>query len=254
MINFVRYQKKGKEVCYGALRDGYVLEIRGDIFNRYEISSVEHSVETMDILPPVLPSKIIAVGLNYLDHAQELDMAVPDEPLLFMKPPSAIIGNDDSILLPSKSEQVDFEAELAIVIKKTAKKVTVKEAPDYILGYTCANDVTARDFQAKDGQWIRAKAFDTFCPIGPGIISGIDTHALNIECILNGESVQNSNTRKMIFKPDELVSYISNVMTLLPGDVIITGTPPGVNALQDGDVVEVKIEDVGLLRNFVSAE
>ncbi|MFC1478394.1 fumarylacetoacetate hydrolase family protein [Candidatus Margulisiibacteriota bacterium] len=253
MVEFVRY-KKHNEVRYGAVRNGNVLEIRGDIFGKYDISSVEHSRDTLEILPPVSPTKVIAVGLNYLDHAQELDMGVPTEPLIFLKPSSSVISHDETIILPKSSERVDFEAELGIVIKKTAKNVSIKQAPDYILGYTCANDVTARDFQKNDGQWTRAKSFDTFCPIGPSIVSGIDTHGLVIQGILNGEVIQDSNTRKMIFKTDELVSYVSRVMTLYPGDVIITGTPPGVDQLQDGDVIEIKIDQVGTLRNFVKLE
>ncbi|MFH1429331.1 MAG: fumarylacetoacetate hydrolase family protein [Candidatus Margulisiibacteriota bacterium] len=253
MIEFVRY-KKHNEVRYGAVRNGNVLEIRGDIFGKYNVSSVEHSRDTLEILSPVSPTKIVAVGLNYIDHAQELNMEVPTEPLIFLKPSSSVISHDETIILPKSSERVDFEAELGIVIKKTAKNVSIKQAPDYILGYTCANDVTARDFQKQDGQWTRAKSFDTFCPIGPSIVSGIDTHGLSIQAILNGEVIQNSNTRKMIFKTDELVSYISSIMTLYPGDIIITGTPPGVDQLQDGDVIEINIEQVGTLRNFVKLE
>ena len=165
-----------------------------------------------------------------------------------------MIGHEDTIVLPKASERVDFEAELGIVIGKTARHLSVDQASDVILGYTCANDVTARDFQNKDGQWTRAKSFDTFCPLGPGIVTDIDPHGLSVQCVLNGRTVQDSNTRRMVFKVEELVSAISGVMTLVPGDVIITGTPPGVDQLQDGDVVEVVIEKVGTLRNEVKLE
>jgi len=252
-MEYIRY-RKNKEIRYGAVRDGNILEIRGDLFGKFEVSSVEHSRETLEILPPVSPSKIIAVGLNYLDHAQELSMGLPTEPLIFLKPPSAVIGHEDTIVLPKASERVDFEAELGIVIGKTARHLSVDQASDVILGYTCANDVTARDFQNKDGQWTRAKSFDTFCPLGPGIVTDIDPHGLSVQCVLNGRTVQDSNTRRMVFKVEELVSAISGVMTLVPGDVIITGTPPGVDQLQDGDVVEVVIEKVGTLRNEVKLE
>ncbi|MFA5927678.1 MAG: fumarylacetoacetate hydrolase family protein [Candidatus Margulisiibacteriota bacterium] len=253
MAEYVRYRKHN-EIRYGALREGNILEIRGDIFGRFEVSSVEHSRESLELLPPVEPTKIIAVGLNYLDHAQEMSMEIPTEPLLFLKPPSAVIGHDETIILPRSSERVDFEAELAIVISKKAYKISANQAEHYILGYTCANDVTARDFQKQDGQWARAKSFNTFCPLGPAIVTDVDTRGLDIKCLLNGEVVQSSNTRKMIFKAEELVSYISQVMTLFPGDVIITGTPPGVNQIKDGDTVEIQIDQLGTLRNYVKLE
>lgn len=250
MIEFVRYLKKN-EIRYGAVRDGNILEIRGDIFGKYEVSAIEHSRETLVVLPPVEPSKIIAIGCNYLDHAQEMDLPVPKEPLIFFKPPSSVVGNNDTIVLPRSSKRVDFEAELAIVIGRQARNVPVNQALRYVLGYTCANDVTARDFQKEDGQWARAKGFDTFCPIGPSIVAGIDTRSLSIQAIRNSKVLQDSNTRKMIFKDEELVSYVSQIMTLYPGDIIITGTPPGVDELKDGDVVEIVIENIGTLTNDV---
>jgi len=250
MIEFVRYLKKN-EIRYGAVRDGNILEIRGDIFGKYEVSAIEHSRETLVVLPPVEPSKIIAIGCNYLDHAQEMDLPVPKEPLIFFKPPSSVIGHNDTIVLPASSKRVDFEAELGIVIGRQARNVPVNQALRYVLGYTCANDVTARDFQKEDGQWARAKGFDTFCPIGPSIVAGIDTRSLSIQAIRNGKVLQDSNTRKMIFKDEELVSYVSQIMTLYPGDIIITGTPPGVDELKAGDVVEIAIENIGTLTNDV---
>jgi len=200
------------------------------------------------------PSKIIAIGLNYYDHARELKMAVPDHPIMFMKPASAVIKNGGSIIYPRQSKNVHYEGELAIVIGKKARNIPRSAAGKYIKGYTCANDVTARDIQNIDGQWTRAKSFDTFCPLGPRIVKGIDPLNLNICTRVNGKIKQNSNTKNMIFDVYELVSFVSSVMTLLPDDVIITGTPPGVGLLSVGDTVEVEIEGIGILKNKIIKE
>lgn len=197
------------------------------------------------------PSKIIAVGLNYIDHAKELKMNPPPEPIIFLKPSSAVIWNNRKIKYPKMSQQVDYEAELAIVMGKKCKNVSQKNAKKYILGYTCLNDVTARDLQKKDGQWTRAKSFDTFCPIGPHIVSGIDPDNLRIELFLNGKLKQSSNTKNLIFKTEKLVSFISEIMTLEKYDVIATGTPSGIGPVKSGDKVEVKIEKIGILINYV---
>ncbi|WP_456419915.1 fumarylacetoacetate hydrolase family protein [Methanocaldococcus infernus] len=199
----------------------------------------------------VKPTKIVCVGLNYIDHAKELNMEIPDEPVIFLKPTSSIIYHEDSIIIPKCSKRVDYEVELAYIIKKKAKDVKKEEAEDYILGYTILNDVTARDLQKKDGQWTRAKSFDTFCPIGPKIVDNIEPMNLKIECRVNGEVKQRSNTKNMIFDVYELLEFISSIMTLYPGDIISTGTPPGVGPLKRGDVVECEIEKIGILRNFV---
>jgi 2-keto-4-pentenoate hydratase/2-oxohepta-3-ene-1,7-dioic acid hydratase in catechol pathway len=206
--------------------------------------------ETMDTV--INPTKIIAVGLNYLDHAKELKMEIPDHPLIFMKPPTSVIGNGDAIILPPQTKELSYEGELAVLIKEKVKNVSKDEARRFIAGYTCANDVTARDLQRIDGQWTRAKSFDTFCPIGPRIVSDIDPKNLSIITKVNGIVKQNSNTVNMIFDVFELVSFISEIMTLLPGDVIITGTPPGVGAIEVGDVVDVEIEGIGVLKNIVT--
>jgi 2-keto-4-pentenoate hydratase/2-oxohepta-3-ene-1,7-dioic acid hydratase in catechol pathway len=198
------------------------------------------------------PTKIIAIGLNYFDHAKELKMDIPDHPLIFLKPPTSIIGNGDVIILPPQTKELHYEGELAVVIKEKVKNVSKDEARRFIAGYTCANDVTARDLQRIDGQWTRAKSFDTFCPLGPRIVSDIDPQHLSIITRVNGTVKQNSNTINMIFGVFELVSFISEIMTLLPGDVIITGTPPGVGAIEVGDVVEVEIEGIGVLKNAVT--
>jgi len=191
----------------------------------------------------------VAIGLNYRDHAEELNLALPEEPLLFLKPASSVIGPGDRIVLPPHSARVDYEAELAIVIGKTAKNVSRGQAGDYIQGYTCLNDVTARDLQTKDGQWTRSKGFDTFCPIGPWIETEIDPSDLKIELLLNGEAKQQSRTSNLIFNSLQLVEFITGVMTLLPGDVIATGTTSGIGPMKDGDKVEVRIEGIGSLIN-----
>lgn len=202
-------------------------------------------------LPP--PTKIIAVGLNYRSHAEELNMPIPVEPVLFLKPPTAVIGPGEEIALPSQSKQVDYEAELAVVMAGTARRLTAAEAAEYVLGYTCANDVTARDLQQKDGQWTRSKSFDTFCPLGPWVETGAPPSDARVQLILNGEVRQSAPISDMIFPPLQLVSFISQIMTLAPGDIIMTGTPPGVGPLQAGDRVTVKVEGVGELTNTVEA-
>ena len=216
-------------------------------------SSVQYSFEDIIFAPPTSPSKIICIGLNYKDHAEELNMELPSEPKLFLKPPSSIIAHNDIIRYPKMSSEVDYEAELAIVISKSGKDIEAEEANEYIGGYTILNDVTARDLQRKDEQWIRAKSFDTFCPIGPFIETSPDFDPLNqnISLKVNGELKQQSNTKNMIFAPDELVEFISSVMTLNPGDVIATGTPSGVGQMESGDVVEISIGDIGILKNKI---
>lgn len=193
------------------------------------------------------PTKIICVGLNYKDHAKELNMPLPEEPILFMKPISSLIGPEDSIIYPKMSKRVDYEAELAIIIKN----IEENEVMDYIEGFTCLNDVTARDLQKKDGQWTRAKSFDTFCPIGPKVVKGINPNNVKIQSFLNGELKQDSNTSNFIFKVEELVSFISKIMTLTPRDIIATGTPSGIGPMKKDDIIEIKIEGIGTLRNYV---
>lgn len=199
------------------------------------------------------PSKIIAVGLNYMDHAKEFNMEIPDHPLIFMKPSTSVIGDGDDIVFPVQTKELHYEGELAIVMGGKTKNIHATDAHRYIAGFTCANDVTARDLQRLDGQWTRAKSFDTFCPLGPGVVKDINPSALKIMTRVNGKTVQNSTTANMIFDVFELVSFVSDIMTLLPGDVIITGTPPGVGPLVPGDTVEVEIEGIGILKNSVTA-
>ena len=197
------------------------------------------------------PSKIVCVGLNYIDHAKELKMEIPKVPILFLKPPSALIYHNDAIVYPAQTKELHYEAELAVVIKDRIKDVKKDEALKHVAGFTSANDVTARDLQRLDGQWTRAKSFDTFCPIGPEMVKNINPDNLAIKLYLNGALKQSSNTANMIFKVAELIAFISQVMTLEPEDIILTGTPPGVGEMRVGDGVEVEIEGIGKLSNRV---
>ncbi len=238
------------EIFYGVVKEEKVLII--DSLFSLKLSQRKYLLRDLKPLSPVIPSKIVAVGLNYRDHARELRMKIPDEPIIFLKPPTAVIGPEEDILLPPESKEVHYEGELAIVIGKAIyRPKDFKEVESAILGYTCFNDVTARDLQRKDGQWTRSKSFNTFAPIGPFIETELNPEDLRIETRVNGEIKQKSSTKELIFNVFELVKFISNIMTLLPGDVIATGTPPGVGALKDGDVVEVFIEGIGTLRNGV---
>jgi 2-keto-4-pentenoate hydratase/2-oxohepta-3-ene-1,7-dioic acid hydratase in catechol pathway len=245
-----RYQNKA---CWGILKEKSIIFLKDSPFRAIKLSRKTIPVSKARILPPAQPSKIILVGLNYSDHARELRMAVPREPVIFLKPPTAVIGQAQNIVYPRQVKRLDHEAELALVIKKTAKNIPLGQAKDHILGYTCLNDITARDLQKTDGQWTRSKSFDTFCPIGPWIETKLDPSKLNIRCWLNGRLKQDSNTANFIFSVDHLVSYISRIMTLLPGDVISTGTPSGVGPMQPGDKIEVEIEGIGKLSNQVAS-
>jgi len=209
-------------------------------------------LDAVTLLAPVAPSKVVCVGRNYREHAAELGNKMPDEPLLFLKAPSAIIGNGDCIVRPPQSQQVEHEGELGVVIGRRAAKLTDQDDPlSYVLGYTCVNDVTARDLQRKDVQFTRAKSFDTFCPVGPFVVDGLDPRNLVVTTRVNGVVKQDGRTADMAFSVPFLIRYISNIMTLYPGDLIATGTPAGVSAMKDGDTVEVEIEGIGVLRNPV---
>jgi len=251
-MKFLRFRYKNK-TGFGILNEGVIQEIIGTPFHDFNVKDDSYSLNEVELLAPVEPSKVIAVGLNYVDHAKELKMSIPENPILFMKPPTSMIGPSEEIIYPKMSHQVDYEAELVVVIKNRTKDVSVKEAPSHILGYTCGNDVTARDLQKKDGQWTRAKSFDTFSPLGPWIVTDIDPTDVQVEMLLNGQVVQSSSASNMIFNVFELVSFISQIMTLLPGDVIMTGTPLGVGPVKPGDTTEVRIEGIGSLRNQVTS-
>lgn len=241
-----------KKIYYGKVVNDLIYFIDGSVFGKFKITNKKVNLSKVRLLVPTEPSKIVCVGLNYKDHAKELDMPLPDEPIIFIKPLTSIIGHNQKIIYPEGVKRLDYEAELAVIIKKQAKNIDTKDAKDYILGYTCLNDVTARDLQTKDVQWTRAKSFDTFCPIGPFIVTDIGTDNLSIKLYLNGKIKQSSTTSNLIFKVDMLVSFISGIMTLSPGDVIATGTPPGVGPMNIGDKVEVKIDKVGTLVNIIT--
>ncbi len=207
---------------------------------------------TAALLPPVVPTKIVAVGRNYAEHAKELGNEAPSEPIIFLKPPSALLPPNGTIIRPPQSQRVDFEGELAIVIGKAARNIAAADWRSVVLGFTCANDVTARDLQKKDVQFTRGKSFDTFCPLGPCIETDLDPSALSLCTRVNGEVKQNGNTRDMVFNCGAIIEFITSVMTLEPGDVILTGTPAGVGPLAAGDRVEVEIEGIGVLQNVVA--
>ncbi|MEM4526048.1 MAG: fumarylacetoacetate hydrolase family protein [Methanothermobacter sp.] len=249
-MRFLRFQYNNK-ARYGFIEDNRIIEVSAKDYLTNNHKGLRKCPVNVKILPPVNPSKIICVGLNYKDHADELGMEIPEEPIIFLKPPSSIIGDGESIIYPVMSHEVDYEVELAVVISKEAKNVDREDAKDFIAGYTILNDVTARDLQRKDGQWTRAKSFDTFCPIGPWIETDINPHELEISLHLNGELRQYSNTRNMIFNVYELVEFVSNIMTLEKGDIIATGTPPGVGSMKPGDEIEASIEGIGMLKNKV---
>ncbi|MCL6638276.1 MAG: fumarylacetoacetate hydrolase family protein [Firmicutes bacterium] len=244
--------RRQKETFYGLVEGDRVYAIADPFQSPEPISGSRFDLAELALLAPCRPGKAVCVGLNYRDHAFELGMPLPEEPVLFLKPSTAVIGPGEPIVCPPVSRQVDYEAELAVVIKKTAKNVREEEALDYVLGYTCANDVTARDLQKKDGQWTRAKSFDTFLPLGPYIVSEIDPGSQEVSLYLNGVLRQHSTTNQLIFSVPRLISFISSVMTLLPGDVILTGTPAGVGPVRPGDTVEVVVSGVGRLVNRVA--
>jgi 2-keto-4-pentenoate hydratase/2-oxohepta-3-ene-1,7-dioic acid hydratase in catechol pathway len=249
-VKIVRFRAAGK-TRYGVLDGARIAEYAGTPYGTFKKARKKYALSQAVLLAPVAPSKIVAVGLNYRDHAEEMNLPVPAEPRIFFKPLSALCGPDDPIVFPAQAGRVDYEGELAVVIKKRCRAVPAERARDYVLGYTCLNDVTARELQARDGQPTRAKAFDTFCPVGPCIATDIDPNGVDIETWVNSERRQASNTKHFIFPVDELIARISTVMTLLPGDLIATGTPAGVGPLKPGDKVEVRIEGIGGLKNPV---
>jgi 2-keto-4-pentenoate hydratase/2-oxohepta-3-ene-1,7-dioic acid hydratase in catechol pathway len=253
-MKIARFEFRG-HVAYGIVDTGRgeIRELDGPPFGDIRVSGSERILADVRLLAPVVPSKIVAVGLIYKDHAREMGKAIPEEPLLFLKAPSALNHPGGDVVYPRASRRVDYEAELAVVIGKKAKDVAARDARTVILGYTCVNDVTARDLQAKDVQYARAKGFDTFAPLGPWVETDLDPSALTIRCLVNGEVKQDSNTREMDKSVSALVEFISHVMTLYPGDVIATGTPPGVGPVKVGDVMTVEIEGIGSLTNRVVA-
>jgi 2-keto-4-pentenoate hydratase/2-oxohepta-3-ene-1,7-dioic acid hydratase in catechol pathway len=251
MTTFARIQSRSGQPAYARLDNKTLTVLTTAPWENPRDTDEKVAFSTAQLLAPVTPTKIVCVGRNYRAHATELGNDVPAEPLLFFKPPSSIIGPDDMIELPSASSHVDHEAELGVVIGSRARNVPVDQALDHVFGYTCVNDITARDLQKKDGQWARAKGFDTFCPVGPLLVTNIDPTTRAVRCRIDDTLRQDGNTRDMIFSVRHLVAYISAIMTLEPGDLIATGTPHGVGALAHGDVVHVEIDGVGVLRNPV---
>lgn len=241
----------GRRVKYGILRGEHIEALAGTLFRAIKQSGELYPLKDVRLLAPCRPSKIVALGLNYRPHATEMSQSIPEVPLIFLKPSTAIIGPEENIVYPPSSTRVDYEGELAVVIGKRAKGVSVRDSLSYVLGYTCFNDVTARDLQSQDGQWTRAKGFDTFAAIGPHIETELDPANVTLETYLNGEMKQQGNTANLVFPVPELVSFISHVMTLLPGDVIATGTPSGIGPMEPGDTVEIRIDKIGVLRNYV---
>ena len=254
-MRIVRYEipETKTKPKYGWLLEDKVGEISGNVFGRYKRNEVQTPLVDVRLLAPTEPSKIVCVGRNYVEHAKELGNEVPKVPLICLKPPSSIIPSGGTILLPPQSTQVEHEGELVAVIGKRGRNVTAEQAKRYIFGYTIGNDVTARDLQKTDGQWTRAKGFDTFCSFGPWIDTEFDPADAVITCRVNGQMRQMASTRDMVFNVGTLIAYISSVMTLEPGDLIFTGTPAGVGELKNGDEVVVEIEGLGVLKNPVRA-
>jgi 2-keto-4-pentenoate hydratase/2-oxohepta-3-ene-1,7-dioic acid hydratase in catechol pathway len=252
-MRIVRYQTKNEGPRYGWILENKVGFIEGDIFGEYRRLEAETPLTEVKLLAPTQPSKIICVGRNYAEHAKEQEAEVPKVPLIFLKPPSSIINPGDPIVLPPQSQQIEHEAELVVVIGKRGRNIIAEEAHKIIFGYTIGNDVSARDLQKSDGQWTRAKGFDTFCPFGPWIDTEFDPSDALITCRVNGQPRQMGSTRDMVFRVNMLIAFISSVMTLEAGDIIFTGTPAGVGPLKQGDNVEIEIEGLGRLVNPVAA-
>ena len=250
-MRFVRYQTKDEIPRYGWLLNDKIGDIEGNLFGEFRRLDANTPLSEVTLLAPTQPSKIICVGRNYVAHAKEHNAEVPKIPLIFLKPPSTIISPDDAIILPPQSQQVEHEAELVIVIGKRGRNIIAENAKEHILGYTIGNDVTARDLQRADKLWTRGKGFDTFAPFGPWIDTDFDPSDAVITCRVNGQMRQMASTRDMVFSVGTIIAFISSVMTLEPGDLIFTGTPAGVGALTDGDVVEIDIEGLGVLSNPV---
>ncbi|WP_433182538.1 fumarylacetoacetate hydrolase family protein [Actinoallomurus sp. CA-150999] len=250
-MRIARFTKDGG-LSFGVVEDDETIAtIAAHPFGEIQLTGERHQLADVRLTAPILPSKVVAIGKNYAEHAREMGGEPPAEPVVFMKPSTAVIGHRETIVYPSLSERVDFEGELAVVIGRLCRDVPASRVADVILGYTCANDVTARDLQQRDGQWTRAKGFDTFCPLGPWIETELDPSDLAITTTVNGETRQSSSTKQLLHGIPELIEYVSQIMTLLPGDVILTGTPEGVGPLQVDDEVAVTIENIGTLSNTV---
>jgi len=252
-MQLVRYQQ-ASETHFGYLDGDRVGSLTGDIFGEFVRHRRKTLLAEVTLLAPVEPGKIIGVENNFVDRLREMGLPTPDLPRIYLRPPSAVVGPGEAICLPPQSQKVEYAAELAVVIGKRARRVTPDEALQFVRGYTCANDVTARDLVELDGVRARAKSFDATCPLGPNITTGLDPTELLITCKVNGETKQMSSTHDMLFNVPQVVAFVSSIMTLLPGDVLLMGTPAGAGLLADGDMVEVEIEGIGKLGNPAKAE
>jgi 2-keto-4-pentenoate hydratase/2-oxohepta-3-ene-1,7-dioic acid hydratase in catechol pathway len=252
-MRIVRYRHQG-EVGFGIMEDETVAAIAPHPFGAFEYTGERFPVEQARLLAPVLPSKVVAVGRNYADHAREMGGEVPADPVIFLKPSTSVVGPDDAIVRPGWAGRVDYEGELAVVIGRLVRRLDQGNAIQAVLGFSCANDVTARDLQKGDGQWARAKGFDTFCPLGPWIETDLDSSDLAVRTLVNGQPRQQARTSQLEHGVASLLAFVSRVMTLLPGDVLLTGTPAGVGPLEPGDRVEVEVEGIGVLANEVVDE
>jgi 2-keto-4-pentenoate hydratase/2-oxohepta-3-ene-1,7-dioic acid hydratase in catechol pathway len=253
-MRLIRFQTQNEPAQFGWINNDLVGKLEGSPFGEFRRIEAALPLDSVELLAPIIPGKIICVGRNYAEHAKETNSEIPTTPLLFLKPPSSIIGPLQTIFMPPQSQQVDHEAELAVVIGKRGRWIQPSAAFSHVYGYTVGNDVTARDLQRRDGQWTRSKGFDTFLPLGPWIDTEFDPADAIITCHVNGELRQMASTRDMIFHIDQVIAFASSIMTLEVGDVIMTGTPAGISPLQDGDIVEVTIDGLGKLRNPVALE
>ena len=253
-MRLIRYQAKKEPAQYGWVSNDRVGRIDGSPFGEFQRLEATLPLDSVQLHAPIVPGKIICVGRNYSEHIKEQNADTPETPLLFFKPPSAVIGPMQTIILPPQSQQVDHEAELVVVIGKRGRWIQPTDAFSYIYGYTIGNDITARDLQRRDGQWTRSKGFDTFCPLGPWVETEFDPTDAMITCHVNGELRQMASTHDMIFHVDQIIAFASSIMTLEPGDVLMTGTPAGISPLHPGDVVEVTIDGLGKLHNPVAME
>ncbi len=255
LVKFIETKaEKAGRPKWGIVEDDTIKEISTSPFKKWKETKKKHKIYDVRFLAPCKAGKIICAGLNYLEHAKELGISIIEEPVIFLKAATSVLDPGGTIIRPSICHRLDYEAELAVIIGKKIKNCSVKEVDDCILGYTCFNDVTARDIQKIDGQWTRSKSFDTFSPVGPVVATSIDPGRLDVKLYLNGDVMQSSNTSDMVFSAQKIVSYISTIMTLMPGDVIATGTPSGIGEMKPGDVVEVDIEKIGTLKNCVAQE
>ncbi|RKL61851.1 DUF2437 domain-containing protein [Thermoanaerobacteraceae bacterium SP2] len=250
MIKFVRFDA-GQGPEYGVLEGNKVFSIKGSIFGAWEKQGRSFELHEVKLLAPCEPRKVVCIGVNYKEVVNKKGDPIPEEPVIFLKPDTSVIGPEEAIISPEGIKELNYEAELVVVIKDRVKDVSVEDAKNHVLGYTCGNDITAKDFMKKGKPWTKAKGYDTFMPIGPCIVSGIDGDNLNIRMYHNGTMTQNSNTSDMVFNVSQIISYVSHIMTLNPGDIISTGTPPGKGNLKSGDIIEAEIDSIGRLKNTV---